>query len=415
MINGLVELLIVFTLVTSILLLAHRYILANTGPVITYASWLIVPLTMLISQIEWPAFIPTVTAPINIARLVILPSETTTSFHWFSGLTIIWGSVGACIASYWLMSHIVFKKRLHLVPLNREALPLVTPNKLAAYQSSSVYSPMLVGVIKPRLVLPTNFFELYSKEQQVLILEHELCHFTRNDMYWNLLASFIVAACWFHPLSWLAFARFRRDQELSCDHTVLARKQKVCRVNYSKALLVTAASAPTLAFAQLSFKKYGDKHMMFERINQIKANKSSSKVALTSLLTGAAILLSAVSYAGNVDTKTEMRTPPKAKVSISPIHRVEPKYPIKAATENIEGSVVLKYDVDTGGNVINVEVMKGEPAYVFDRVAVTALKQWKYKKLEHVAKNNLVQLDFAMDHDSTHKFKNLTETILVTQ
>ena len=119
---------------------------------------------------------------------------------------------------------------------------------------------------------------------------------------------------------------------------------------------------------------------MFERIKHIKLNKQASLKSTFAVSTVVLALLSGLSYAGGGAKSLEQdqfRTPPVAKEKISPIVRVEPKYPMKAVEEQLEGSVVLKFDVDITGEVINVEVMNGEPAYVFDRAAVEALKQWK--------------------------------------
>lgn len=157
---------------------------------------------------------------------------------------------------------------------------------------------------------------------------------------------------------------------------------------------------------------------MFERIEQIKLNTKASvlSVSLASLL--AVAMLSGFSYAGSLGgdvSQPKHRTPPKAKEKIWPIHRVEPKYPEKAVVEKLEGAVVLKFDVNIDGSVINAEVMNGEPAYVFDRVALAALKQWKYKPLVNVSRNNLVQLDFRLNSDSSYQSGDLIEKIKVTQ
>jgi bla regulator protein BlaR1 len=47
---------------------------------------------------------------------------------------------------------------------------------------------MLIGFINQKLVIPENFKEMYNQDQQSLILEHEICHFDRNDIYWNCIA-----------------------------------------------------------------------------------------------------------------------------------------------------------------------------------------------------------------------------------
>lgn len=85
-----------------------------------------------------------------------------------------------------------------------------------------------------------------------------------------------------------------------------------------------------------------------------------------------------------------------------PIVRVNPKYPMVAAREGIEGWVKLKFDINNLGEVINVEVISSNPKKIFDKAAKRALSKWKYKAKavegEYVNQTNLsVQLDFQMD------------------
>ena len=409
------QIIIPFTLVSALLLISRHYFLKAYGPQLSYLSWALIPLSLIVPFIELPNWFAAINEGQSIQRFV----ATSTQAPELIGLDVIlaygWAVGFLSLLSYWLFRHftVLYAQRLWQVAELTGELDSLKNANLKVYKSADVFSPMLVGLIQPKLVIPEDFDAIFSKEQQALILEHELCHFKRNDMVWNTFALLILAAMWFHPLAWLAFSRFRRDQELSCDQTVLARKHTTCRINYSKALLVAAETMPPLGFAQLSFKEYGDKNVMFERINLIKNGHRGSKLIGIGMLVSAVTLMSAMSYAGDVGEKAK-RTPPKAKESIMPIHRVEPNYPEKAIVEKLEGAVVLKYDVDTDGSVINVEVMTGEPAYVFDRVAVTALKQWKYEKVDSISKNNLVQLDFRLDKNSTYKGKDLIEKIKVS-
>lgn len=374
--------------------------------------WVLVPLAMLAPHIELPSIFSAAAVSVNMQQYMFVSSMGTNSLSWEILLTNIWVTVSTLLFGYWLASHLYFSRSIKLSPVFAGDLPLLLPRTLNVYTCVTTYSPMLIGIIKPKLIIPENFFEIYNKDQQKLILEHEICHFNRNDIYWNLIAMCTVAIFWFHPLAWLAYARFRRDQELSCDHIVLARKHEVCRINYSKALLVAADKAPAMAFAQLSFKKYGDKNVMFERINQIKTNTKTSSMALTLITTASIVLLSSFSYAGNGVHKEGVEQP--SKDHIYPVMRVEPKYPLQAAKDKVEGSVVLKFDVLANGSVSNVSVIKATPEKVFDKQAKIALRQWTYNKSSNGSKNNLVQLDFAMDKHSDHEFRELTEQIKVT-
>ena len=85
----------------------------------------------------------------------------------------------------------------------------------------------------------------------------------------------------------------------------------------------------------------------------------------------------------------------------SPIKRVPPAYPEKAAQDNVEGFVVLSFDITETGATDNVTVVKSKPAGVFDKSAKVALEQWEYKPRIQGGKGVkqtglLVQLDFQL-------------------
>jgi protein TonB len=85
----------------------------------------------------------------------------------------------------------------------------------------------------------------------------------------------------------------------------------------------------------------------------------------------------------------------------TPIVRIEPKFPTKAARDGIEGWVQLKFDINELGAVENVTVTNAEPKRVFDREAKKALRKWKYKPkvVDGKAQRQVglqVQLDFKL-------------------
>lgn len=84
-----------------------------------------------------------------------------------------------------------------------------------------------------------------------------------------------------------------------------------------------------------------------------------------------------------------------------PLFRASPRYPDAAARQNIEGHVVLRFDVSTTGEVINVKTIESYPSSIFNREAIRALKKWRYQpKIENeapVQMNGLqVKLDFTL-------------------
>ena len=102
-----------------------------------------------------------------------------------------------------------------------------------------------------------------------------------------------------------------------------------------------------------------------------------------------------------------------ANKTVYPVTRVEPIYPEKAAKLDIEGSVVLKFDIASSGSVENVSVVKAEPKKVFDKAAKIALRQWTYEKSSAGSKNNLVQLDFLLGKASKGKFQQVEQIAVV--
>ncbi|GHE87678.1 M56 family metallopeptidase [Thalassotalea profundi] len=419
MIDFLQPLILPLTVLLTMILIVHKAMRKHIDAQSLYCFWLVLPLGLLfyLLPIQWQVENTIINSAIT--TLTITPSQwqASTTNYW----SIVWLVGSITMLTFAVSSYIIFRRNMALFAINEKMsqwVESVLPAGLSVWQSKAVNSPVLVGILKPILILPTDFETRFDQEQQQLILAHEICHFDRNDIYWNLIAYLIVTLFWFHPMVWLAYARFCRDQETSCDHNVLARKQTESRINYSKALIKGVNKRPILSFAQLSFMNYGDKNMMLERINNIKLNPKRSKLKAALLSITALILVSGVSVAGNnqwIEGKKEIEFSTQINTNLEPIVRIEPKYPIQAARDEIEGAVLLKFDVDLDGSTKNISVLTSVPEYVFNKVSITALEKWKYKPdSQKVLKDNVVQLDFRMDANSTFESVNLIEKIKVS-
>lgn len=62
-----------------------------------------------------------------------------------------------------------------------------------------------------------------------------------------------------------------------------------------------------------------------------------------------------------------------------PIVRISPRYPVPALRDGIEGWVRMSFSINATGGVEDVTVIDAEPARVFNREAIRALRKWKYK------------------------------------
>ncbi len=63
---------------------------------------------------------------------------------------------------------------------------------------------------------------------------------------------------------------------------------------------------------------------------------------------------------------------------IVPLVRVDPDYPPRAKQRGIEGYVDLQFTISAVGTVQGAQVIGSEPAYIFDRAALRAVRKWKY-------------------------------------
>ena len=118
-----------------------------------------------------------------------------------------------------------------------------------------IASPFVLGLFRPRIYLP---FSLENGERE-LVLAHERAHITAGDHIIKPLGWLLLAAHWYNPLVWLAYALFCRDIELACDERVVRSLSLSDRADYSQALLDLSrprggVRACPLAFGESSVK-----------------------------------------------------------------------------------------------------------------------------------------------------------------
>jgi beta-lactamase regulating signal transducer with metallopeptidase domain/ankyrin repeat protein len=104
--------------------------------------------------------------------------------------------------------------------------------------------PALVGALVPRVVLPADFAERFSPEEQVVVVAHERVHQSGGDAQINLIVATARAVLWFHPLVHIAARLIRVDQELACDETVMARFPAARRLYAGAMLKAQLVGAP---------------------------------------------------------------------------------------------------------------------------------------------------------------------------
>lgn len=106
----------------------------------------------------------------------------------------------------------------------------------AVIEIEAPISPMLHGLFTPRLLLPRHL-RSFDPLQQQLIVEHELTHWRRHDLYWSAAALALQSLFWFNPLMRMLRVRLGWAQEFACDRAVLCARPQGQRRAYAAALV----------------------------------------------------------------------------------------------------------------------------------------------------------------------------------
>ena len=249
----LIALIVRVTLTTSIAILivvALRKPLRETfGASIAYAFWLLVPTSLFANFLparriavfdSTPAdgASPTVAGVLGGQNAGFPPTGTDSATAMLSTwqpaswLALVWFS-GFLLS----LALLVYRQRrfLKMHGLNRiRGRYCVAPRE--------GIGPVIVAVVRPRIVLPRDFVQRYDTVERQLILEHEQAHIRSGDVLVNAFAALTQCLLWFNPLVHLALPRLRVDQELACDARVM-RKHAKHRRAYAEALLKTQMAA----------------------------------------------------------------------------------------------------------------------------------------------------------------------------
>lgn len=154
-------------------------------------------------------------------------------------------------------------------------------------------SPIVLGILRPVILLPPAALTGLSPEQLEMVLLHELAHIRRWDNLVNLLQRVVESLLFFHPMVWLVSRWVRLERECCCDEVVLAQthRPKV----YAELLAAIASPGIGVSRAAVAMAEGN----LIRRIRRILQMDDSS-VTLSRRLVGAlaAILVASVLLVG---------------------------------------------------------------------------------------------------------------------
>jgi len=134
------------------------------------------------------------------------------------------------------------------------------------YICDAVKSPFILGIVRPRVYLPSALGE----KEINYIIAHESAHLRRKDHWWKALGYLLLCIYWFHPLCWVAYAVFCKDIELACDEKAAGDMTFHEKKEYSKILLSCTRRGSLVMVCPLAFGEVGVKERVKSVLNYKK-------------------------------------------------------------------------------------------------------------------------------------------------
>jgi uncharacterized protein involved in exopolysaccharide biosynthesis len=120
---------------------------------------------------------------------------------------------------------------------------------VALFKSALVEVPLVIGWLRPVILLPASALSGLTPDQLEAILAHELAHVRRCDYLVNAFQNVVETLMFYHPAVWWISSCIREEREQCCDDLVVSACGN--RVTYARALLFLeeARGLPRLALA----------------------------------------------------------------------------------------------------------------------------------------------------------------------
>ncbi|QUH27950.1 M56 family metallopeptidase [Vallitalea guaymasensis] len=168
------------------------------------------------------------------------------------------------------------------------------------YMGDNFKSPFIIGIFRPSVYIPKQMIKVDKEHFQHVIL-HELAHYKRKDLIYNIFSVIAIGIHWFNPIIWKITSIIRSDIELACDTYVLDRLGEDNAISYGESILVVTRlflsrrNQIGLACYLNNTKKQLERRIIM--INKFKKNtyKFTALSIMSALLIGGIVLTNPVS------------------------------------------------------------------------------------------------------------------------
>ena len=237
-------------------------------------------------------------------------------FDWRGLVTspTLWFGLWGAGAALWLGRYVWGYRRFAALvrastrPAGEEAkqmLDALDPkDRVALLECIHVHTPMLLGVVRPAIVLPRGV----EADRLEDILSHELTHARRHDLLYKWLAAAVTSLHWFNPLMAVVRRQISHACELACDEAVTRTMDGPARRHYGETLLALAARPPR-GMGVLATTLCEEKQQLKERLVTMMKGRKQGPAALAATLALAIALTGCAAISGAVPSASPAPSP----------------------------------------------------------------------------------------------------------
>lgn len=152
------------------------------------------------------------------------------------------------------------------------------------FQSTIVQVPMVVGYLKPVVLIPASALIHLTPQELESILRHELAHIRRHDALFNFFQTVLETVLFFHPAMWWLSHCVRAERENCCDD--LAANNQANAISLAQALLRLEESrqiAPSALAANGGDLKLRVFRLLGESTSLTKGNRTGIAAAIATI------------------------------------------------------------------------------------------------------------------------------------
>ncbi|GAB4395189.1 MAG: hypothetical protein OHK0053_00790 [Microscillaceae bacterium] len=142
--------------------------------------------------------------------------------------------------------------------------------KVRLLESALAQVPMVIGYLRPVILLPIGTISGLTPLQVESILAHELAHIRRHDYLINLFQSLVEIALFFNPFVWWISATVREERENCCDD--LAVQVTGDSLTFAKTLVTLEARRGH--YPELAMALAGQSGGLRQRVMRLMAQKN---------------------------------------------------------------------------------------------------------------------------------------------